>query len=134
MNAKISMFFICVKVIIYLLLYNVHDCIFNALEIKTSLAFDLDFPINAILSCFFLFFLIINLYFLILAVIAQNFHPTPELVIPTGRLINNVNAEIETQPVTVEGKIRKCPTKFKFLHVFLCFLVISSPCFISFKR
>ena len=30
MNANILVFFICVKAIIYLLLYNLHDCTFNA--------------------------------------------------------------------------------------------------------
>ena len=30
MNAKISGFLICVEVIIYLLLDNLHDCTFNA--------------------------------------------------------------------------------------------------------
>ena len=29
MNAKISVFFISVQAIIYLLLYNLHDCTFN---------------------------------------------------------------------------------------------------------
>ena len=29
MNAKISVFVICVEPIIYLLLYNLHDCTFN---------------------------------------------------------------------------------------------------------
>ena len=29
MHAKISVFVICVEVIIYLLLYNLHDCTFN---------------------------------------------------------------------------------------------------------
>ena len=29
MNAKISVFVICVEAIIYLLLYNLHDCIVN---------------------------------------------------------------------------------------------------------
>ena len=29
MNAKISVFVICVEAIIYLLLYNLHDCTFN---------------------------------------------------------------------------------------------------------
>ena len=29
MNAKISVFVTCVKAIIYLLLYNLHDCTFN---------------------------------------------------------------------------------------------------------
>ena len=30
MNAKISVFVICVEAIIYLLLYNLHDCTFNS--------------------------------------------------------------------------------------------------------
>ena len=29
MNAKISVFVICVEAIMYLLLYNLHDCAFN---------------------------------------------------------------------------------------------------------
>ena len=44
--------------------------------------FNLDFANNTILSCFFFFFLIIDLYFLIPAVIAQIFNPIAELVIP----------------------------------------------------
>ena len=32
MNAKISVFVICVEVIIYLLLHNLHDCTFNVLS------------------------------------------------------------------------------------------------------
>ena len=56
--------------------------------------------------CFFLFFLMIDLYFLITDVIAQIFNPTAELVIPTGIPINKANAEIETQPQTAEIKIK----------------------------
>ena len=33
-NAKISVFVICVKAIMYFLLYNLHDCTFNDLMIK----------------------------------------------------------------------------------------------------
>ena len=29
MNAKVSVFVICVRAIIYLLLYNLHNCTFN---------------------------------------------------------------------------------------------------------
>ena len=32
---------------------------------------------------------------------AQFFIPTAELVIPTGTVANEANAEIETQPITV---------------------------------
>ena len=35
------------------------------------------------------------------------FNPTAELVIPTGIATNEVNAEVETQPVIVESKISK---------------------------
>ena len=49
----------------------------------------------------FLFFLIIDLYFLILAVIAQIFNPITELVIPMGTPTKEVNAQMETHPVIV---------------------------------
>ena len=35
MNAKISVFVIFVKAIIYLLLYNLHDCAFNGVKLLT---------------------------------------------------------------------------------------------------
>ena len=34
MNAKISVLVICVEAIIYLLLYNLHDCTFNFLILR----------------------------------------------------------------------------------------------------
>ena len=46
---------------------------------NTSIVFNLSFTSNTILSCFLFFFLIINLYFLISAVIAQIFHLTAGL-------------------------------------------------------
>ena len=57
------------------------------------------FANNTILSPFFFFFLMIDLYFLILAVIAQIFYPTAELAIPIGIPANEAKAEIETHPV-----------------------------------
>ena len=54
-----------------------------------------------------LLFFITDLYFLVPAMIAQIFILTAELVIPTGIA---TNAEIERQPVAVEGKISKCST------------------------
>ena len=57
----------------------------KSFEIKTSMLFNLDFANNTILLCFFFFFLIIDLYFLITAVIAQSFNPIAELVIPIGK-------------------------------------------------
>ena len=64
--------------------------------------FNLDFANNIILSCSFFFFLIINLYFLIPAVITQNFNPTAELVILTGISTKEAKAIMETHPVIVE--------------------------------
>ena len=52
--------------------------------------------------------MIIDLYFLVPAVITQILNPTAEIVIPTGTATNEVNAEIETQPLIVEPKISKC--------------------------
>ena len=70
--------------------------------------FNLDFTSNSILLCFFLFFLIIDLYFLIPAVIAQIFYPIAELVIPIGIPAKEAKAEMKTHPVIVEDKKRKC--------------------------
>ena len=46
------------------------------------MVFNLDFVSNNILTLFCLFFLIIDLYFLIPAVIAQDFNPNEELISP----------------------------------------------------
>ena len=51
--------------------------------------------------------MIIDLYFLIPAVITQIFIVAAELVIPAGIPTNEANAEIETQPVTAEMKRRE---------------------------
>ena len=68
---------------------------------------NLDFANNRILSCFFFFFLIIDLYFLIPAVIAQIFNPIAELVIPIGIPTTEAKAEMKTHPVIVEITISK---------------------------
>ena len=57
----------------------------------------------------FLYNYFIIIIFLIPAVIAQIVSPTAELVIAIGTQTNEANAEIETQPLTVEAKISKCP-------------------------
>ena len=83
----------------------------EALEIKTSMLFDLNFANNSILSCFLFFFsLIIDLYVLIPGVIPQIFDPIAEFVIPKGIPSEESKAEIEIDSVTAEAKIRKCPT------------------------
>ena len=80
----------------------------KASEIKTSMLFNLDFANNTILLCFFFLFLIIDLYFLVPAPIAQIFNPIAELVIPIGAPNKEEKAEIAIHPETVEAKIRKC--------------------------
>ena len=80
------------------------------MEINTCMLFNLDFAKNAILSYVFFFFLIIDLYFLIPAVIPQFFIPTAELVIPAGMVTNEANAEMETEPATVKTNISKFST------------------------
>ena len=61
---------------------------------------NLAFPSNTISSCVFLFYLIIDLYFLVPSVIAQTFNPYVEPAISTGTPTNEANAETETQPLT----------------------------------
>ena len=70
--------------------------------------FNLDLANTTILSCAFFFFLIIDLYFLITAVIAQIFNHIAELVIPIRILSKEAKAEAEIHPLNVEPKIRKC--------------------------
>ena len=73
----------------------------KALEIKTSVLFKSDFASNTILFLFFIF-LIVDLYF-----IAKIFNPIAELVIPIGITTKEAKAEMETDPVIIEAKIRK---------------------------
>ena len=61
-----------------------------------------------IYHAFFFFFLIIDLYFLIPAVVTQIFNPIAELVIPIGIPTKEVKTEMETHPVTAEISISKC--------------------------
>ena len=62
--------------------------------------FSLDFGDNTILSCFFFSSLIIDLYFLIPAVITQIFNSISELVIPIW-IPAKAKAEMEMHPLTV---------------------------------
>ena len=70
--------------------------------------FNLVFANNTIFSCFFFFFLIIDLSFLMAASIAQMFNSIAEPVLPIGKPSNEAKAEIEIHAVIVEAKIRKC--------------------------
>ena len=58
--------------------------------------FNLVFTNNTILSCFFHFFLIVDLYFLIPALITQIFNPIAGFTIPTETPNNEANPEIDT--------------------------------------
>ena len=68
---------------------------------------NLDFVNNTILSCFFLFFLIIYLWFLILAVNAQIFNSIEDLVIPIEIPSKEAKEEFEIHQVISEAEIRK---------------------------
>ena len=70
--------------------------------------FNLDFANYTLLSCFMLlFFLIIDLYVLIPAAIAQIFNRIAELINLIGIPSKEVKAETEIHPVIVKAKIRK---------------------------
>ena len=56
---------------------------------------------------FFFLFLIIDLYFLIPAAIAQIFNPIGELVIPIGIPTKKAKAEMKIHSVIAEAKISK---------------------------
>ena len=71
--------------------------------------FNFDFANNTLLNTIlFLFFLFIDLYFLIPAVITQMFNPIAELIIPIGFPTKEAKVEMEIHPVTVEIKISGC--------------------------
>ena len=76
-------------------------------EIKTSMLYNLVISNHAILSCFLFFFLIVGLYVLIPAVIAQIFNLIAELVISKGISSKETKAEREIHPVTKKAKKNK---------------------------
>ena len=96
--------------------------------------FNLDFTNSSILSYFFLFFLIIDLYFLICEAIAQFFNPVTELVIPTGIPSKEAKVEIEIHTVIVKAKIRKYSIfilLYFFKKIFSCFIYILQSKFLT---
>ena len=66
------------------------------------------FANNAISLSSFFFFLITDLYFLILAIIAQIFNPVVEHIIHLKILKKEAKAEMEIHTVTAQTKERKC--------------------------
>ena len=77
----------------------------KALEIKMSTVSNLVFASNTILSCFFFFFVTIDLYFLIPAIIMKVVIVAVEPEIPTGLPTKEEKLEMETHPVTVGVKL-----------------------------
>ena len=69
--------------------------------------FNLDFVDSATLLYFFLFFLIIELFFLIHPAIGQILNPIAELATPIGIPTKEAKSEMETHPVIVEIIINK---------------------------
>ena len=69
------------------------------------MVFDLSVANNTILSCFFPFFLTIDLYYFIPAAITQIFSPIAERVILTGISTKEAKTHIKTHPVIAESKI-----------------------------
>ena len=64
--------------------------------------------VNSAISWFiFFFFLIIDLYFLILAIITQIFNSIAELITPLEMLIKEAKSEMEIHTVTAKTKLRK---------------------------
>ena len=72
------------------------------------MVFNLDFANENVLPSFFLFFLIIDLYFLIPTVIKQIFNAIAELVIPIRIPTEEANAGMKMHLVNVEIDISKC--------------------------
>ena len=56
--------------------------------------------------------------------IAQIFHPKAELMIPIGIPTKRAKSEMETHPVIVEPRIRRCSIRFRVVQNFLWFLLI----------
>ena len=70
--------------------------------------FNLGFVNNTILSYFFFFSLVIDLYFLNSCGHCTIFNTIAELIIPIKISSKETKAEIEMHPVIVEAKIRTC--------------------------
>ena len=74
---------------------------------------------------FLLFFLIIDLYFLLPTVIAQIFHLTAEFVIPVRIPTKSAKEEVKKHPVNVEAKKINYSIQFKIAQTFFCFLLFN---------
>ena len=76
----------------------------------------------------FLFsFLIVDLYFLIVEIIANIFNHIVEIIISFDISIKEAKPEIEIHTVSVKNKLRKCSISFKVVQTFL-FLLLNNSC------
>ena len=80
----------------------------KGLKIELFMQSKLVFANNAILSCLFFFFLIIDLYFLIIANIVQIFNSTVELITYLEISTKETKAEMKVHTGTTKTKVKKC--------------------------
>ena len=92
-------------------LWLVYESI-KALEIRTSIVFNLSFPNNTILSCFLLIFPYNWLILFSSCSDCTNFYSYCRTRNTNRNKTNEPNAETETQPVTIEARINKFSTQF----------------------
>ena len=85
---------------------------------KSFIQSKLAFVNNAISSCFFFFYLIIDLYFLILAIIAKIINPIVELIMLLEISIKEAKSEMEIHTVAAKSKFRKCSIHLKLYKRF----------------
>ena len=78
------------------------------LEIESFMQSKLVFANNAISLFFFFFFLIIDLHFLVDAIIAQIFDSIVELIIPSQISIKEAKTEMEIHIVIAKAKVSTC--------------------------
>ena len=93
----------------------------KTLEIKILIVFSLVFVNKTISLCVFLFFLVIILYFLIFALIAEIYFPTTGLVIPTWTLTNEENVKSKDIQWQQKGKQENALSNIKPHTLFYAF-------------
>ena len=88
----------------------------NSSEIKTLTVFNLFFANNSIWSSYFFSSLILDLHFLIPAVIAKFSNPTVRLAVAKKMSVHKARTEIETQLLIAETKISDCSIQFEIVQ------------------
>ena len=124
---RLLIFSFIYRIILKFFIKTIFSYSIKALEIKSSMAFDLVFANNSILSYFFL-------SFLIPAVVVEIFNLTVELAIPARIPTKEAKSEIKTNLVFVKAKLIKCSIYFKIGKTLFLFLLNISFLFICFFR